>query len=150
MNTRFAALIHEWECRPLLVELGVSITELRRGGALLELKRNTTNVAGVRNSINGGVQAAVAEIAAHLATMTLLEDGDQIEVTQDLSISYLYSVRAATTLIDAKVLRHGRLTVIDVEIRAGDEGEDFGRLNAKVRVTCALERRSSKSMPQGV
>ena len=88
----------------------------------------------------------MAEIAAHLATSTLLEQGDQIEFTQDLSISYLYSVRATTTLIEAKVLRQGRLTVVDVEILVGDEDEDSGRLNAKVRVPCSLGRRPSKSV----
>ena len=146
MNTQFIELIRDWKSHPLLVELDVSVTELSPGRALLTLTRNTTNVAGVRNSINGGVQAAVAEIAAHLATSTLLEQGDQIEFTQDLSISYLYSVRATTTLIDAKVLRQGRLTVVDVEILVGDEDEDSGRLNAKVRGTCSLGRRPSKSV----
>jgi acyl-coenzyme A thioesterase PaaI-like protein len=104
------------------------------------MARNATNVAGVRDSINGGVQATVAEVAAHLAVSTLLGPGEYIEGTQDLGISYLVSARSAVTVIDARVLRHGRLTVVDVELRVGDEGPELGTINAKVRVTCALGR----------
>lgn len=134
------ALVREWEARPLLHGLGVTVVELGSGHACLEMARNSTNVSGVRDSINGGVQATVGEIAAHLAISTLLEPGERIEQTQDLSISYLYSARAAVTLIEARVLRHGRLTVVDVEVRVGDDGDDAGQMNAKARVTCALGR----------
>ena len=136
-------LARVWEQRPLLRGLGVTVTELDRGRACLALARNDTNVAGVRDSINGGVQATVAEIAAHLATSTLLGPGEHIVGTQDLGISYLMSAVSAATTIEARVLRHGRLTVVDVELRVGDEGESLGELNAKVRVTCALGRERS-------
>lgn len=136
----FEELVQAWERRPLLRGLGVTVTDLDRGRACLALARNNTNVAGVRNSINGGVQATVAEIAAHLATTTLLGTGEHIVGTQDLGISYLTSATSAVTTIDARVLRHGRLTVVDVELRVGDEGDAAGQLNAKVRVTCALGR----------
>ena len=85
----FDALVSEWERHPLLVGLEVSVIDLERGRACLEMQRNSTNVSGVRNSINGGVQATVAEIASHLATATLLGDGEWIEGTQELSVSYL-------------------------------------------------------------
>lgn len=140
IDAPFEVLAREWERHPLLAGLEVSVTDVERGRACLEMQRNSTNVSGVRDSINGGVQATVAEIAAHIATSTLLSDGEWIEGTQDLGISYLYSVRAQRTLIEAQVLRHGRLTVVDVELRVGDEGDDARRLNAKVRVTCALGR----------
>jgi len=136
----YGDLVNEWEQRPLLRELGVTVTELDRGHAHLAMARNATNVAGVRDSINGGVQATVAEIAAHLASSTLLGAGEHIVGTQDLGISYLMSATSAVTTIDARVLRHGRLTVVDVELRVGDEGDALGQLNAKVRVTCALGR----------
>jgi acyl-coenzyme A thioesterase PaaI-like protein len=97
-------------------------------------------VSGVRDSINGGVQATVAEMAAHIAVTTLLGKGERIEGTQDLGISYLFSATSLRTVIEARVLRHGRLTVVDAEVRVGDEGEDVGRINAKVRVTLALGR----------
>ena len=73
MNTQFIELIRDWKSHPLLVELDVSVTELSPGRALLTLTRNTTNVAGVRNSINGGVQAAVAEIALIFKTKRPLQ-----------------------------------------------------------------------------
>lgn len=136
----FQDLAHQWEKHPLLQGLEVTVTDLELGRACLAMQRNNTNVSGVRNSINGGVQASVSEIAAHLATSTLLSEGEWIEATQDLSISYLYSARAQLTIIEARVLRHGRLTVVDVDVRVGDSDEDHGRLNAKARVTCALKR----------
>jgi len=43
-------------------------------------------------------------------------------------------------MAEARVLRHGRLTVVDVEVHVGEVGEDEGRMNAKARVTCALAR----------
>ncbi|MDA0352197.1 MAG: PaaI family thioesterase [Chloroflexi bacterium] len=136
----FTELVADWEQRPLLRGLGVTVSALEPGHACLAMDRNSTNVSGVRDSINGGVQASVAEVAAHLAIATLLGPGERIEGTQDLGISYLYSARAKLTVIEARVLRHGRLTVVDVEVRVGDEGEDAGRINAKARVTCALSR----------
>ena len=75
-----------------------------------------------------------------IACATLLGTGEHIVGTQDLSISYLFSANALLTVIEARVLRHGRLTVVDVELRVGDEGEDLGRINAKERVTCRLGR----------
>lgn len=140
VDARFDDLAREWEQRPLLRGLGVTVTGLEEGRACLAMARNGTNVSGVRDSINGGVQATVAEVAAHLAATTLLGAGEYVVGTQDLSISYLTSATAAVTAIDARVLRHGRLTVVDAELRVGDEGEHAGQLNAKVRVTCALGR----------
>ena len=135
----FEELVSDWEDRPLLRGLGLTVSRLDRGHACLELALNSTNATGVRDSINGGVQATVAEIAAHLATATLLGPGEYIEGTQDVSISYLTSARAAVTRIEARVLRHGRLTVVDVDLApGGDEADE--QLNAKARVTCALGR----------
>lgn len=140
VEDEYQAVAREWEQHPLLQGLSVTVTELQRGHACLEMQRTATNVSGVRDSINGGVQATVAEIAAHIATSTLLGAGERIVGTQDLGVSYLYSARAMRTVIEARVLRHGRLTTVDAEVRVGDEGEDAGRINAKVRVTCALAR----------
>lgn len=136
----YGDLVREWEERPLLRGLGLTVAELNPGHARLELALNSTNATGVRDSINGGVQATVAEIAAHLAAATLLGPGEYIEGTQDVSISYLTSARAAVTLIEARVLRHGRLTVVDVDLGPGGDEVDDGELNAKARVTCALGR----------
>jgi uncharacterized protein (TIGR00369 family) len=140
VKTRFDELAKNWEARPLLRELGISVREIEPGRALLAMERNGTNVLGVRDSINGGVQATCAELAAHIAIGTLLDDGERIEWTQDLSVSYVYSATSMWTIAEARVLRHGRLTVVDVDVRVGDLGENEGRLNAKARVTCSLAR----------
>lgn len=136
----FDELVRDWEARPLLRELGISVREIEPGRVLLAMERNGTNVSGVRDSINGGVQATYAELAAQMAIGTLLGEGERIDGTQDVSVSYVYSATAKWTMAEARVLRHGRLSVVDVDVRVGDAGEDEGRLNAKARVTCALSR----------
>ena len=138
--TGFEVLVEGWESRPLLRELGISVREIEPGRVLLAMERNGTNVSGVRDSINGGVQATFAELAAHIAIETLLGAGERIVGTQDVSVSYVYSATSIWTMAEARVLRHGRLTVVDVDVRVGDAGDDEGRLNAKARVTCALVR----------
>ena len=138
--TRFDELVRSWEARPLLRELAITVREIEPGRVLLAMERNGTNVSGVRDSINGGVQATYAELAAHMAIGTLLDDGELIDRTQDVSVSYVYSATSLWTMAEAQVLRHGRLTVVDVDLRVGEAGEDEGRMNAKARVTCALVR----------
>lgn len=138
--TLFDELARSWEARPLLRELGITVREIEPGRVLMAMERNGTNVSGVRDSINGGVQATYAELAAHIAIETLLGEGESIEQTQDVSISYLYSATSKWTMAEARVLRHGRLTVVDVDVHVGEPGEDEGRLNAKARITCALAR----------
>ena len=138
--TRLDELARGWEARPLLRELGITVREIESGRVLLAMERNGTNVSGVRDSINGGVQAACAELAAHIALGTLLDEGERIDGTQDVSVSYVYSATSRWTMAEARVLRHGRLSVVDVDLRVGEAGEDEGRLNAKARVTCSLVR----------
>ena len=140
VETRFDELVKSWEARSLLRELGITVREIEPGRVLLTMERNRTNVSGVRDSINGGVQATYAELAAHIAIGTLLGEGERIDRTQDVSVSYLYSATSKWTMAEARVLRHGRLTVVDVDVRVGEPGEDEGRLNAKARITCALVR----------
>lgn len=139
-TAHFDDLVASWESRPLLRELAITVREIEPGRVQLAMERNSTNVSGVRDSINGGVQATYAELAAHIAIATLLGEGERIEGTQDVSVSYMYSATAKWTLAEARVLRHGRLTVVDVDIRVGDPGDDEGRANARARVTCALGR----------
>ncbi len=115
--------------------LSISVEAAGDGHARLAIRRTDVTVGGVRSSLNGGVVAALAEIAAHLALRSALAAGEQIEATVDLSISYLSSARGDTTVAEGRLLRKGsRLCVSEVEIRDGESG----RLNAKARVTCAL------------
>ncbi len=113
----------------------ISVEAAEDGHARLAMRRTDITVGGVRGSINGGVVAALAELAAHLALRSALSADQAIEATVDLSISYLSSARGDPTVAEGRVLRKGsRLCVSDVEIRDGESG----RLNAKARVTCAL------------
>ncbi len=107
------------------------------GRVRLTMQRTDVTVGGVRNSINGGVVAAFAELAAHCALRTLLADGEVIEGTQETNLSYITSAVGAETVAEATVLRKGgRLCVVDVDVRDGGTGE----LNAKSRTTLVLAR----------
>lgn len=135
---RLDAVRTRWEGRPFLQALDIAVEGLDEGHATLSLKRTEVTVGGVRASINGGVIAAYAELAARLALETALEPGDEIEGTVDLSVSYLNSARASVTLAEARLLRRGsRLCVCEVEIRDAESG----RVNAMARVTNALATR---------
>jgi acyl-coenzyme A thioesterase PaaI-like protein len=131
-----------WEAHPRLRGLQVAVVDVARGHACLELTRHATNVAGVRDSINGGVQATLAEVAAHIALETVLAPGERIAATQDFGISYLSSAVALLTRIEARVLRHGRLSVVAVESRPAPtlEGGEEPPLNTIARVTCIVRR----------
>ncbi|MPZ99571.1 MAG: hotdog fold thioesterase [Dehalococcoidia bacterium] len=130
-----------WDAQPLFAALGIRVEVLEEGHAGLVMDRNGTNVAGVRDSINGGALATFAELAAHLCLRTVIEDGARLAGTQDLGISYLTSAVGERTVAEARVLRIGRLAVVDVTISDGADG----RLNCRARVTCALERDGATS-----
>lgn len=135
------ALGRWWNRQPYLAALSIEVAQLEEGRARLVLHRSEVNVAGVRDSINGGVLASLAELAAHVALRSVLGEGGRVAHTQDLSISYTSSARAAHTVAEATVLRVGRLAVVDVAIAEGDDrGERTGALNCQARVSCVLER----------
>lgn len=132
-----------WGEQPYLAALSIELAMLEEGRARLVLHRSEVNVAGVRDSINGGVLASLAELAAHVALRSVINDGGRVARTQDLSISYTSSARAEHTVAEATVLRVGRLAVVDVAIAEGDDrGERNGALNCQARVSCVLERGS--------
>ena len=109
------------------------------GVARLAMARNEVTIGGVRESINGGLVAMLAELAGHMALRSVLEAGESIEGTVDLSLSYLSSARGARTVAEGRLLRKGgRLCVSEVEVRDGDSGA----INARARVTCAIVRAS--------
>jgi uncharacterized protein (TIGR00369 family) len=132
----FDAIASRWASHPLVTALDVRVEALEAGRARLALYRNDRSVGGVRNSINGGVLATLAEAAAHLALETVLEPGSHIERTQDVGISYLSSAVAERTVAEARVLRVGRTSVVAVEIADGADGH----ANCSARVSCILGR----------
>ncbi len=125
-----------WQAQPLFAALDIRVEALERGHARLALHRNDRSVGGVRDSINGGVLATLAEVAAHLCLRTALDAGSRIERTQDVGISYASSAVAPRTVAEARLLRVGRTALIGVEITDGDDGH----LNCAARVSCLVGR----------
>jgi uncharacterized protein (TIGR00369 family) len=136
-ETRLADLKDRWESRPLLAALDTSVDELGEGYARLSMRRTDVTVGGIRNSINGGVVAALAELAAHVALDTVLEEGESIEGSVDVGISFVSATRGDPTFAEGRVVRKGgRLCVCEVEIRDGEAGT----VNAKALVSCTISR----------
>ena len=134
-----AALAAEWREGPLVAAFGIEVEELGEGYARLAVERASMPLRGVRNSLNGGVVATLADAAMQLCTVTVLRPGEQIGPTMELSVSYLSAARGERTIAEARLLRRGgRLAVGDVEIRDASDGA----INAKARVTCGIRRDS--------
>ena len=122
---------------PLFEVFAIEVEELGEGYARLAVERSRMPLRGVRNSLNGGVVASLADAAMQLCTETVLRPGEQPGPTLELSISYLSSARGERTIAEARLLRRGgRLAVGDVELRDASDGA----INAKARVTCGIRR----------
>ena len=125
----------QWEATPFFREFGVRIASTEPGFARLEVPMEAIQLRGVRESINGGVVAALAEAAMRVCVDTLLGAGERTGATRELSIGYLSAARGDTTHIEARMLRKGRrLAVGNIEVRDAGTGE----LNASARVACAV------------
>lgn len=142
-ETALDAVAAYWHALPLCRELDIRIEAVERGYARLAVHRNNRSVGGVRNSINGGVLATLAEVAAHVCLGTVLEPGGRIERTQDVSISYASSATAERTVAEARMLRVGRTAVTAVTITDGDDGH----VNCAARVSCVLARPAGVASP---
>ena len=126
-----------WQSQPFLIALDIGVERLDEGYARLSMRRTNVTVGGVRNSINGGVIASYAELVARVSLSTVLAEGESIEGTVDLGVSYLSSARGDPTLAEAWLLRKGgTLCVCDVAISDSANGT----INAKARVTNAIAR----------
>ena len=122
---------------PLFAAFGIEVEALEEGYARLAVERAAMPLRGVRNSLNGGVVASLADAAMQLCTGTVLQPGERAGPTLELSVSYLSSARGERTTAEARLLRRGgRLAVGDVEVRDASGGA----INAKARVTCAIRR----------
>ena len=121
-----------------LLEAFSTTVEPFEGGARLSMRRTEVTVGGVRNSINGGVLAALIELAGHCALAAALEPGEVIEGTVDVSASFLRASLGDPTVAEARLLRKGsRLCACTVEVRNSETGD----LNVVGRVTLALAPR---------
>lgn len=131
------ALKQQWQANHFLTAFSIEVERLEDGYARLTLPRGELTVGGIRDSVNGGLVAALGEVAAKIALSTMLGPGESIEGAVDVGVSFLSAARGKTTVAEGRVLRKGgRLCVCDVDIT---DGEDGG-LNAKARVSYAIRR----------
>jgi uncharacterized protein (TIGR00369 family) len=137
VTSDFDALRAQWQDRPFLTELDISVDVIEQGYARLSMSRNDVAVGGIRDSINGGVVASLAELAAEIALSSTLGPGESIVSSVDVGLSYLTSALGDPTVAEGRVLRKGgRLCVCDVEVSDGEKGG----MNAKARVSFAIVR----------
>jgi len=119
----------------LLQELGVVVEAAGEGATRLAIDRERVQLRGVRDSINGGLVAALVEAAFRVCLEAMLDAGEGLGRTQEVSVAYLSAARGERTTFEARLLRKGRrLAVGEVEVRDAGSGE----LNAKAQVSCAL------------
>jgi uncharacterized protein (TIGR00369 family) len=120
----------------LLRDLGAVVEAAGDGRARLGIARADVQLRGVRDSINGGVVAALAEAAFRVCLEAALVPGERIVRTQEVSVVYLSAARGERTTFEARLLRKGRrLAAGAVDVR----DVASGALNATALVSCALE-----------
>src|SRR5690606_36222210 len=116
---------------------GLKLEERSEGYARLSIAREDVRLRGARDSINGGLVAAFGNAAMQVCMDTIIGEGERAGRTHQISVAYLSGARGEITTIEARLLRRGgRLAVGEVEFR----GTSDGTLNAKLRVTCEIDR----------
>ena len=122
-----------------LLEAFSTTVEAGDGVARLSMRRTDTTVGGYRGSINGGVLAALVELAAHAALATVLTSNEVVEQTVDVSATFLRPSLGDPTIAEARVLRKGgRYAVCTVEVSSSETGD----LCVLGKVTLGLVRRT--------
>ena len=114
--------------------LGLELTEVRRGAALLALavRPELTRMEGI---MHGGALASLMDSAAAFAVLSLLAPGDQT-VTVDLTLHFLRPTTTGRLTAHARVLRAGRrLATVSIEAT-----NDAGELVATALTTYAIRR----------
>ena len=136
-NPSFEVAVERWQTHPIFISFGIEIEALQDSYVRLRVARTLVPLRGVRDSLNGGVVASLADAAMQLCTSTVLKQNEQVGSTLELSVSYLSSARGEYTNVEAHLLRRGgRIAVGDIEICDASDGT----INAKARVTCGIER----------
>ena len=114
--------------------IGVELVARGDGHARCHLPVTEKVRGGVAGSVHGGVISALVDIATLSAVSSLVQPGEQMAGTAELSVSYLRPALGDAVFADARVLKKGRtLAVIDVDVTNPD-----GTLVAKGRVSYAL------------
>ncbi len=114
--------------------LGITVVERRKGFARVCLNKTPETPGGIGGSVNGGILAALVDVAMLVAMFTELRPGEEPAGTADLNISYLRQAHGEHIYADATVVKHGRqLAMIEVSVVDDDD-----RLCAKGRVLYAF------------
>jgi uncharacterized protein (TIGR00369 family) len=108
---------------PYVGHLGIRLTELRPGTAILTLPF-TTSLATLGTIVHGGAIASLIDTAAMVAAWS---DGEMPEpprgTTVGLTVTYLAAAQGEELAATASVLRRGRnLVYLDVEVRGATSG----------------------------
>ena len=127
----------DWASTPFFKHFGLQLEETGEGYARLSIAREVVRLRGARDSINGGLLAALGNAAMQVCLGTVLGEGERAGRTHELTVAYLSSARGDVTTLEARILRKGgRQAVGEVEVRDTSDGA----INAKLRVTCEIER----------
>lgn len=130
----------DWTATPFFQQFGLQLDEMQEGYVRLSIPREAVRLRGARDAINGGLVAALGNVAMQVCLHTVMSDHERAGRTHELTVSFLDGARGEVTSIEARVLRKGgRLVVGEVELHDATSGA----LNAKLRVTCEVHRVTS-------
>lgn len=105
---------------PLIAPWGVTLSELQPGKAELVIAANASVTNGPRGQINGGVLAALADLANALALCTAF-DGRMPFATADLHIRYLEPAVESVAARAGVVRLSGRSAIVECRIESRGE-----------------------------
>jgi len=126
---RLRARFGDW---PLVAQWGVTLAELHPGRAELHLGAGANVTNGPRGQINGGVLAALTDLASALALSTAF-DGRMPFATADLHIRYLEPALEAVAARAGVVRLSGRSAVVECRILSRGELACLGTAHFAIR-----------------
>jgi uncharacterized protein (TIGR00369 family) len=136
----FETIKRDFDADPANRMFGFTLLERAEGSGKIRLTRTPQTPTGIGGSVQGGILAAMVDIAMLIPVFSSgWLPGQQPAGTADLNISYLRPVHGDYADAEAVVIKRGRqLAVIEVSIT-----DDQGRLCAKGRVLYAFRQEPS-------
>ena len=136
----FETIKREFDADPANCMFGFTLLERGEGSSKIRLTRTPDTPTGIGGSVQGGILAAMVDIAMLIPVFSSgWLPGQQPAGTADLNISYLRPVHGDYADAEAVVIKRGRqLAVIEVSIT-----DDQDRLCAKGRVLYAFRQEPS-------
>lgn len=121
--------------------LGLEIVEAEPGRAVIRLPF-TEDLLQLHGQIHGGVLFALADTASGRAAHLAAGPGARC-VTLEMKINYISAVRNESCVAEARVIHHGRTSLV---VEAVIESES-GRLVAKTLATFMVLRQDQRNRP---